>query len=316
MTCSWGRRPARRALLGALALVLTASMAAVLPTTAGAASAPAPAAAAMEPRPTDHQLKNDMAPTPKYCGKPPWHGCRLAWYGAQAPTLVVWGDSHMWMMTPAVVAALNGARVNVVLYHAGGCIPAQPDMTIYAGNACAELSVETMDYLLKLRDSGRPFRLLLGSFWGANLNRVFWYENQERADIMRDRRKYTLKYTRPLFRWLGNQGIPTDVSGQGPISVPPSDCGRGTWPFWCSVPRGRAMYKQGYVGGWLATQMRQLPKGAHLIDYAEGICGKKACPAVVKGVHTWFDPYHISATKAASLERFYVPTIQRTLRAR
>jgi hypothetical protein len=311
MTCVWGRRPGRRALLSALALCLAFSMAAILPTTGGAAAAPAPAAAV----PTDEQLAADEAPTPKKCGAPPLNGCRLTWYGAQAPTLVVWGDSHMWMMTPAVKKAAAGKRVNIVLFFLGGCIPAAPDMEIYDGNACAELSVSAMKYLQQLEAGGRPYRLLLGSFWGANLNRVYWYENQERADIMKKRRVYTQAYTRPLFRALGRAGIPTDVSFQGPISVPPSDCG-GTWPFWCPVNRTRAYYKDTYVRNWLARRMSFLPDGARLVDFSDGICSATSCPAVVNGVHTWFDPYHVSATKATKLASYYKPTVQWLLKRR
>ncbi|MDQ4055670.1 MAG: hypothetical protein M3237_23665 [Actinomycetota bacterium] len=306
MTCSQGKRPARRALLSALALGLAASLAAILPTTGASAAA----------GPTDEQLAADQAPIPATCGRPPLDGCRLAWYGAQAPTLVLWGDSHMWMMTPAVQKAAAGTRVNVVLFFAGGCIPAAPDMTIYAGNACAELSISAMRYLQQLEASGRPYRLLLGSFWGANLDRVFWYEGQERADIMKQRRVYTQSYTRPLFRALGRAGIPTDVSLQGPISVPPSECGLGAWPFWCPVNRNRAYYKDGYVRGWLARRMSHLGEGARLVDYSRGICSATSCPAVVDGVHTWFDPYHVSATKAGQLASYYKPTVRALLRSR
>jgi len=306
MTCTRGRRPVRRALLSALALALAVSLAAILPTTGAAVAAV----------PTDEQLAADQARTPARCGRPPFVGCRLAWYGAQAPTLVLWGDSHMWMMTPAVRKATAGKRVNVVLFHAGGCIPAAPDMKIYAGNSCAETSISAMRYLQELDAGGRPYRLLLGSFWGANLDRVFWYESQERADIMAERRNYTQNYTRPLFQALGKQGIPTDVQIQGPISVPPSDCGLGTWPFWCPVSRHRAYYKDTYVRNWLARRMSHLRPGARLIDYSRGVCGATSCPAVVNGVHTWFDPYHLSATKATKLASYYKPTVRKLLRSR
>ena len=58
-----------------------------------------------------------------------------------------------------VKQAVRRKRVNVVLLFQGGCIPAIPDMTIYAGNECAELSVATMRYLQQLEAGGRPYRL-------------------------------------------------------------------------------------------------------------------------------------------------------------
>ena len=311
MSRSWGHR---RTLLSALALCLAASLAAILPTTSGAVAAPAAVSAQAEP--TDEELAADQAQTPASCGRPPINACRLTWYGAQAPTLVVWGDSHMWMMTPAVVGALAGDQVNVVMFFLGGCTPALPDMELYAGNACAELSMDALSYLQKLKAKGRPFRLLVGAFWGANLDRLFWYENQESRDVMAQRRGYAQAFSRPLFPWLGREGIRTDVLMGGPISVPPSDCGQGTWPFWCPVPRRQAYYKDTYIRNWLARRMSHLPAGARLVDYSRGICSATTCEAVVDGVHTWYDPYHVSATKAAELTRFFRPSVDRLLRSR
>lgn len=317
MTGSRGRRPGRRALLATLALSLAFSLAAMLPTTAGATAAPDPsasAAAASGPTPTDEELGADQAPIPTKCGRPPLNGCRLVWYGKQAPTIVLWGDSHMWMMSPAVQRAVQGKRINVVLFFLGGCIPALPDMDIYAGNDCAELSVDALKYLEGLRAGGRPYRLVLGSFWGANLNRIFFYETQEREDILKQRRVYTMNYTRPLFVWLGQRGIPTDVSVQGPSAVPPADCGLGTTPYWCPVTRQHAYFKDNYVRNWLKTRMSHLPEGALLDDYSDGICSATTCPALANGVHTWFDPYHVSATKATKLWTYYRPTVQALLK--
>ena len=173
---------------------------------------------------------------------------------------MLWGDSHMWMMSPAVQRAVEGKRINVVLFFLGGCIPAFPDMEIYAGNDCAELSVDALQYLEQLRAGGRPYRLVLGSFWGANLNRIAYYESQEREDILKQRRVYTMNYTRPLFAWLGQRGIPTDVSVQGPSAVPPAECGLGATPFWCPVARSQAYYKDSYIRNWLKTRMQPAPR--------------------------------------------------------
>lgn len=306
----------RRAALGVLALSLGLSLAATAPV-GGASAATAPSAttsAGVAAGPDDEALAADQAPIPKRCGRPPIRGCRLKWVGAQAPTLVVWGDSHAWMMTPAVKKAVRKKRVNVVLFFLGGCIPAIPDMDLYAGNQCAELSAATRHYLMRLKAGGRPYRLLMGAFWGANLDRLYWYEDQESRDIMAQRREFTLAYNPPLFRWLGEHGIPTDVLVHGPAAVPPSQCGLGASPFWCSISRHRAYYRDTYVRKWVARQMSHLPRGARLVDYSNGICSRTSCPAVVDGVHTWFDPYHVSATKAATLGWYFKPTVRALLR--
>jgi len=312
---SWARP---RTLLSALALCLAASLAAVLPTAGGAAASPTIPTTISAERATDRQLAGDQARLPKRCGtnKHPLIGCRVKWYGPQAPTVVVWGDSHAWMMTPAVVKAAVAKRANVVLFSLGGCVPSIPNRKLYAGNDCARVSYAAMDYVQYLRDHGRRYRVLLGSFWGANLNRLYWYETREREQIQQEHREFTLKYTPPLFRWLGQENIPTDVAVQGPASVPPSDCGLGTWPFWCPVPRAHAYYKDTYVRNWLKRQMTSLDRGSRLVDYSDGICSNHSCPAVVNGVHTWFDPYHVSATKAKKLTRYFKPVVRKALRHR
>jgi hypothetical protein len=307
-----GNEAVRRVIFGLLAVSLSLALTATAPT-AGAATGPAPTAAA---GPGEDELAADQAPTPKRCGRPPIKGCRLQWVGELAPTLVVWGDSHSWMMTPAIKRAVRYKRVNVVLFFLGGCLPAIPDMKIYAGNPCAELSIDTMRYLRRLKASGRPFRLLMGAFWGANLDRLYWYEDQESRDVMAQRRVFTMAYNRPLFRWLGDKGIPTDVQVQGPAAVPPTYCWLGSSPFWCSIARYRAYYKDGYVRNWLARQMSHLGGRPRLVDYSGGICSNTTCAAVVDGVHTWFDPYHVSATKAATLARYYKPTIRTLINSR
>lgn len=299
-----------------LALALAASLAAIVPVGTAGATPVATATAASSAVVDDARLAADEARIPQRCGKPPVTGCRLVWHGKQAPTLVLWGDSHSWMMTPAVKEAVRKKKINVVLFFLGGCIPAIPDKELYAGNACAELSYDTMRYLLQLKASGRPYRLLMGAFWGANLDRLFWYEDQESRDIMKQRRVYTLAYNRPLFHWLGDNGIPTDVQAQGPAAIPPTECTAGASPFWCPISRHRAYFKDTYIRKWLARRMAYLPRRAKLIDYSNGICSRTTCEAVDDGVHTWFDPYHVSATKAATLARYYKPTVRALLRSR
>jgi hypothetical protein len=316
-----GNEAVRRVIFGLLTVSLSLALTSTVPT-AGASTDTATAAPATTATttatagPGDDELAADQAPIPERCGGLPIRGCRLKWVGEWAPTLVVWGDSHMWMMTPAIKRAVRYKRVNVVLFFVGGCVPAIPDMKIYAGNACAELSVDTMRYLQRLKAGGRPFRLLMGAYWGANLDRLYWYEDQESRDVMAQRRVYTMAYTRPLFRWLGEKGIPTDVSIHGPAAIPPTQCALGDTPFWCSIPRYRAYYKDGYVRNWLARQMSHLGGRPRLVDYTDGICSNRTCPAVVNGVHTWFDPYHVSATKAATLASYYKPSIRVLLNSR
>ncbi len=242
--------------------------------------------------------------------------CTLIKAGRNRPTLVLWGDSHLWMMLPAIRKALAGRKVNLVGFLFGGCVPARPDMEVWAGQPCAETADLANRYLAKQVKRGARIRVILGSYWGAQLHRVYYYPSRELEDASRRRRDYVMSYTRPLFRWLGRQGIPTDVLFQGPAAVPPDpDCQPGPTPFECDIPRSRAYYKQAELRGFLQRGIKRLPRGARLIDYSNAVCSPRTCAARQPGgAYTWYDPYHLSTSTTTRLARFFVPSVKRLLR--
>ena len=62
-------------------------------------------------------------------------------------------------------------------------------------------------YLEKLKKRGKKVRVVLGSFWGANLDRVYYYPSPEIAESAKRRRSYVMSYTKPLFTWLAKRRI-------------------------------------------------------------------------------------------------------------
>ena len=242
--------------------------------------------------------------------------CTLRKAGPHRPTLVLWGDSHLWMMLPAVRAALKGRKVNLVGFLFGGCVPARPDMEVWAGQPCSETAALANRYLDRMQRRGKKVRVILGSYWGAHLHRVYYYPTPELEQSSRRRRDYVLTYTRPLFRWLGRRGIPTDVLFQGPAAVPPDpDCEPGPTPYGCDIPRYRAYYRESYLRGFLDRQMRHLAPGARLIDYSDAVCAGRTCPARQRGgVQTWYDAFHLSTATTSRLARFFVPSVNRLQR--
>ncbi len=242
--------------------------------------------------------------------------CVIRKAGKNRPTLVVWGDSHMWMMLPAVRQAMKGRKIGLVAFLFGGCVPARPDMKVWAGQPCAETADLANRYLEQMKKRNRKVRVILGSFWGANLDRVYYYPSQEIAEAAKRRRSYVMDETRPLFRWLGRNNIPTDVLIQGPIAVPPDpDCKPGPTPFGCDIRRSRAYYKERQVQGFLKRQVAHLPRGARLIDYSDRVCSARTCRALQPGgVQTWYDPYHLSSTTTKRLAGFIKPSIKRLVR--
>ncbi len=323
--------PSRRA-LAVLAVVLGLAAGLLSLTPSAVASPAAPAAEPQLPpvpglptgeesEPADPRAQ-DFPSMPRRCAtrkqqipKTPMK-CVLRSVGKHRPTVVIWGDSHMWMMLPAVRAALRGRKVNLVGFLFGGCVPARPDMEVWAGQPCAETADLANRYLARMTRQGRDVRVVLGSFWGAQLNRVYYFPSREIARSAKERRKYVMAYTKPLFRWLGRKGIPTDVLVQGPIAVPPDpDCEPGPTPYGCDIPRFRAYYKEDYVRGFLQRQMRHLPRGARLIDYSDSVCRARTCRARQPGgVQTWYDPYHLSTATTSRMGRLFGPTVAKVLR--
>lgn len=241
--------------------------------------------------------------------------CKIRWTNEKRPTVVLWGDSHAWQFLPAVRKAIQGKKVNLVAFIFGGCVPAKPDMRIWKGQPCAETSARAIRFLDGLTKRGRDVRVVMGAYWGANLDQVYYYRNEGEKKTHADRRKYVLRYTVPLFRWLGKRDIRTDVLAMSPVVVPPNpDCQPGPTPYDCPIARRISLYKEAYVDRWVRQRVRDLPRGARYLDYQSQLCDAAVCrPHQAWGVYTWFDHYHLSQTTTERMSGMFAPTVTKLL---
>ncbi len=309
--------PSKRSVeLGVLSLLL-ASVLAVLPT-GPATAAPVVAASAAAAKGRDPQ--RDFTRLPKRCltthDKTPSDPivCNLNWFNKSRPTLVLWGDSHMWMMIPAIKRASRGKPINLVTFIMGACPPGNPALnarTRRTASPCALTNDRAMRFVRKLQKRRRPVAVVLGSFWGLYLNALKDLEAGRRpATVNEGSARFFAHNTPRLFRWLGKKRVKVDVDAQG-AAVPRDEpaCRRGTFPWRCAVPRSRAMFSERSTHRFLAANVPKLAGRPRYIDVNRSICDASVCRAKRGGILTWWDRLHLSATRASTLGGYFAPTV-------
>lgn len=241
--------------------------------------------------------------------------CNLNTFYKNRPTLVLWGDSHMWMMIPAIKKAARGRPVNLVTFIMGACPPGNPALnarTRRTASACDLTNDRAMRFVRKLQKQNRPVSVILGSFWGLYLEALKEMRaGQAPSTINAESAQVFRRSTPALFKWLGKKRVPVDVDAQGP-SVPLDEptCQRGTFPWSCAVPRSHAIFAERATNRFLVNNVRKLSGPVRYIDISRSICNAQSCRAKSRGVYTWWDKLHISSTKSASLKKYFVPTVK------
>lgn len=245
--------------------------------------------------------------------------CNLNTFDKFRPTLVLWGDSHMWMMIPAIQKAVRGKSVNLVTFIVGGCPPGNPAVnarTRRNASPCELTNDRAMRFVRKLQKQDRPVSVILGSFWGLYLKALKAIRRGEPpSTISATSAKFFRRSTPALFKWLGKKRVEVAVDAQGP-SVPQDEptCDRGTFPWNCSVARSRAIFVQRATDRFLANNLRKLRSDARYIDVTPAFCNATTCRARSRGIYSWWDKLHFSATKSATLTRFFEPTVTKLAR--
>ena len=90
--------------------------------------------------------------------------CRLTPQRLERPTVVLWGDSHVWHHIPGLRAEANAQQVNLIAFVMGACPPV-------AGKerrplpACAKNAKAALAYIGRLRERGRTVRVVIGAHW-------------------------------------------------------------------------------------------------------------------------------------------------------
>jgi hypothetical protein len=82
-------------------------------------------------------------------------------------------------------------------------------------------------------------------------------------------------------------------------------------PYSCNIPRAQAIPNENDTKNWLSSTMTPLKKSARLIDVNDYFCFGlfEPCHGMVKGVHTFYDDLHISATASRKLSGYFAASI-------
>ena len=291
-----------RAVAALVALVLAATLMA-------AAASPA---AAKSPA-------QDFPPMPRKCAtkaeKIPQSPvvCYLNKFKKARATVVLWGDSHAWMMIPAVRKAAKNKNVNVVATVMGGCPPM--DNKVSANDqvpACFRSNAMALDLIQDIKQRDRSVRVILGGSWERYLTAVAQNDQSYTGQMGREMKKAFPR----LIATLAKRGIATDVIGQA-ATVPAKvkKCKKSMDPYACSVPRSKALKREKQTRQWLGKKTRRLAGNRKPIDVNSKFCTKKVCYGKKQGTWTWFDDLHLSATRTRSLAGLVKPSVVKAIEA-
>jgi hypothetical protein len=244
--------------------------------------------------------------------------CHVTKYRKNRPTVVLWGDSHAWQHLPAVAPLARKRNVNLVLFMLGGCPPILIGPHIDKPLAACETSNQmALKYVRRLKDDGKPVRVLLGAFWDG----YYSVYKDVYVDKDEDPRQWTPvqlrsartfhRLTPKLIAKLGQVGVRVDLIGQA-ASVPadPPACSRSSDPYACDLPRGVALPREKRWKGWLQRQVRPLPAGSRVVNFSHTYCGTNECHGFTDGIYTFFDPTHLSASRTSTFRKFFAPTFR------
>lgn len=266
----------------------------------------------------------DFVRLPKQCletsDKTPGHPIECNLNGknrTKRPTLVLWGDSHMWMMIPAIKKAARGQNVNLRTFIMGACPPGDPRLSPAkrrGASECEKMNDRAMRFVKRLQRKGKDVRVILGSFWGIYLKALREEQRGEPTSINIESARLFAKISPRLFKWLGKNKIATDVDAQA-AAVPrdEAECSRGEFPWRCSVKLRRAIFESDQTKRLLDNGFRKLRFKGHrpqLIDVNRSFCNRQKCRAKSRGgVLTWWDTLHLSATNSRTLDGYFKPVI-------
>ncbi len=246
--------------------------------------------------------------------------CRVNRFRPNRPTVVLWGDSHAIQMMPAVEKAIRGRGVNFAMFALGACPPQKFGRS---RDLCKSFNADALRYVTKLQRRGKPVRVILGANWHGYLQlhrELFVTKTVDPADVTDWVVEVARVFPRRapgLIRRLGRLGVDVDVIAQT-ATVPEKRprCAAGETPYVCDLPRHRALPHERRTRSWLRAAMRPLGRGARLIDLNRAYCNTRVCRGKKRGIYTYFNDLHISATRAKTMKRFFVPTITRLNRSR
>jgi hypothetical protein len=302
-----------RRLLGTLAsALLAATLLGAAPTATASPSALSspPASASVDPKRDFPHLPRECATRKELIPQRPLR-CNLNEFDRNRPTLVLWGDSHVWQVIPGVRLAARGRNINLVAFMAGSCAVMDPNLTKRQRRTapdCLKTNEKALDFIHKLKQDNRQFRVLIGTNWQRNRYALKVGDNV----TYHGRMAHIWEKAGPrAFRTLGRWRVGVDVVGQA-LTVPEDarKCRKGMDPYACNLPRHRALPDERGNKRWVKRNMRELAGRPRYINL-NTMCSDKVCLAKPKGVYTFWDEYHISATMSKWLSPLFDETVTR-----
>ena len=243
--------------------------------------------------------------------------CKLKQFHREWPTVLVWGDSHAWQFTPALRKLTSGLNINLVAFARGGCPPMELDEANKDDRlTCVISNNDALAYVKRLSQRTPALQVILSANWVTY--RDAWIRDEQGQPQPEGQEPYVAKMAA-----LAKDGIPRLMATLGAIPtidvdvvssvlrVPdsPPPCYRGEDPYSCDMWRSAAIPREKSTGDWLLGTMQPLKDDARLIDVNDYVCGAFMCHGMVKDVHTFFDPLHISATMSRKMAGYFAGSI-------
>ncbi len=241
--------------------------------------------------------------------------CHLTAFKANRPTIVLWGDSHAWMMTPALRALVRNENVNLVGFFLGSCPPMKPGLRNgqYKGKPCLRGNDMAARFVSRLDRGNQGLKVILGGSWDAYLRALDRQaQGFKRAGYGGPAAPYFKTMGPKLFQWLGKREIDTDVVGQVAIIPRRSACEQRV-PWGCDVPRRRSLPMEERTSAIIEGGRQLLGGDARVIDVNKAFCNESFCRAKVGSTNTWFDYLHLSGSRARALTPYFQASVDDVL---
>jgi hypothetical protein len=303
----------------AAAVVAGLLVAAVLQTALQPASAVAGPAQTTDP-------SMDYFVMPRVCEQPGTvvrqraRGCRLTRFVKTRPTVVVWGDSHARQQLPALLPVARRHRVNLVAFTMGGCPPVrwriEERYADYPG-PCHESNALALRYAKKMARGPRPFLVILGSNWAGfrDYYRRLYVDRTDPPEhdtpFVRAMVRLSHRKTPKLFPALARAGVRTvAVSQTATVPEDAPSCADGAEPYVCDLSRQVAILHEARTRRWLKDRIEGLPGRRDLVDVNGAFCTASTCKGRKRGIYTFSDDMHLSATRVYHLRDRWRPVFR------
>jgi hypothetical protein len=241
--------------------------------------------------------------------------CELTPFKKDRPTLMLWGDSHVWMQIPGFLRAAKGRNVNVISSLMGSCPPMDPKLTWedrYHYGRCGASNVLALRTMQELANGPEDFKLVLAGNWEMYERLLVLVNNGKKPGPGKEypyAQSKIFKLGGPrLFKKIGQMGVDVDVIYQvARAPAKPAPCKRMD-PYACNFPRHQAFRHEDSTKRWL----EQLTRPAHpnrMIDVNDYLCTSSTCFAKHNGAWTYHDNSHLTASIARQLWQYYAPSV-------